>query len=561
MKKILSAVLAAAMILSLTACGSSSSGSASGSGSGQAAETTKAAVQIAEVNVGSNDAKAEVTTEEKVIDETKKRELVAGIEKEGSCLVPWDPNKAAANASNPALMNIYEAAFEYTRDGGVKPLLAKSYEVNDDYTVWTIHFRDDVHFSNGDPMTADDVVWSYTMIQDIPISKTIWYYFEEAVKVDDYTVEVHLSQPYQPLLRSALTGCRGLIASKKHWEEVGETYDGYYADPIGTGPYVLEEYKLKERQVFVKNPNYWNKAEIDPFYEKITLKYLTDQNTQMLALENNEIDVLLYAKIPPLLQLPANTDIEFNVTQSSGHIWLQMNENKGNPTSDINIRKAIACCINKDDMNQVVYEGYSKPADTSACDFFTGAPKREDITAWIPEYNKEEAKKYLEAAGYNGEEIILLCVSGSMPEQCAVILQGELLSIGMNCSVKALDNASVNAQSKLPEGWSCQIQTATSSAMDYSWIATYQSYDAKTAAGFAAPMVRNEELEDLFAKQSSEFDEEARSKMFARIESIMNEDVQRIPIIENYSTCAYHNWVKGVDARPVEYLYYFKYWY
>ncbi len=567
MKRVISVILAAMMAVSVTACG--------GSGSSGSSTETSAKKEVAiesvsgnkdtSLNSGSSTAAAEsATTAESTVDPSrKKKKLVVGTDKEPDCFAPWDPDNFATNSDNPMVMQIYETTFELQKDGTVKNLLLDSYEVNEDYTEWTMHYKDNVYFSNGDHMTSADVAWSITCMANTKIGKTLWPKFVEAREDDEYTVTVVLEEPYIPLILSGFTGCRGVIADKTYFESLGSDIDAYNAAPVGTGPYMFKEYKLKESETMVKNPNYWDKN-VDVFFEEIQLKFLTDQNTQMLALENNEIDALLAAKIPPLLMLPDNSDIDFTVSQYAGTFWVQFNETGNVPTKDINIRKGIAAAIDREAINTVVYEGYSTVADMQCCEFFTGAPNMEDIKVQLPQYDPEAAKKYFEAAGYNGEEITILCISGSLMEQAAVVIQGELMNLGVNATVKALDNASVNAAAKLSEGYCIRIQSATSSAMDMSWGATYMSYDRSVEMGMGTdshiPFPRVEEAEDLYAKALVEFDQEARGKMYARIEEILNEEVRRVPLVNQIGTIAYHNWIEGVEGRPIEYMVFFKYW-
>ena len=563
MKKILSIAMAAMMALSLAACGSSSS-----SGSGAAApETTKAELNIGAATgnkaVTDNGVVETTTAAEKVIDETKKKELVIGTDVEPDAQVPFDPDLGFSNNENIMTCNIYEGAYALTHDGGVTPLLATGYEVNDDRTVWTIHLRDDVYFSNGDHLTAEDAAWSYNEFANHKSTKSMWGgsgAFVGAEALDDYTVQVTLNTPYIPLLISGFASRAGLILDKKYYDEVG--LEAYKENPVGSGPYMLTEVKIKEKQVYEKNPNYWDKN-VNVFYEKMTLRFLTDQNTQMLALENGEIDVLYNAKLPPLLKLPKDSGISFTMSEAAGPMVLYFNETGDVPTKDANIRKAIASCVDREALSTVIYDGYATPAYYHGCSFFTDAPKDEDITVKPVEYDLEAAKKYLEAAGYNGENIVLIVASGSMMEQAAQVIQGELMKVGINCELKSLDNASVQAAMKLPDGYSMWIHRANSSAIDFSWERNFlsQRYKAKTSPDSFNQWIYNEEFEDLLDATDFQFDHDERSKTFAKMQDILNEEVRCIPLINTYNITAYHDYVQGVEGCPIEYLIQWKEWY
>lgn len=558
MKRVLAVILAGAMALSLTACGGSSNKDASGSSAAGSAAVTMSEITGSGKSLSSTDTQ-ETTAVERVIDESKSRKLVVGTDKEPYAQAPWDPERPGSNTCNVMTCNIYEGAFEVNKDGSISPLLATHYEVNDDYTEWTIYFRDNIYFSNGDHMTADDVIWSYDNMAACSNSASLWVNYDHTEKIDDYTVKVVLSEPFMALSLSAIAGRVGLIQDKAYYDQVG--LDGYKANPVGTGPYILSEVKLNDYQVYTKNPNYWNKENVDVFYEEIRVKFLTDQNTQMLALENNEIDVLLNAKLPPLLMLPESSDIKFDLAQASGVSFLLFNSTGNNPCKDVNIRRAIASCMDRDILNSVIYEGYSAPAYYIGASFFMDAPKDEDITVKLPEYDLEAAKEYLKAGNYNGETVNLLCISGTEEEQAAQILQGELLKIGVNCEVKSLDSASAKALQKMPDGWDVRFYTGTSSAMDFSWQRQFLCYNDLILTGNHVIIPNDAEYEQLWKDSNLEFDHEARSKIFARMQSIINENVWACAYLNRITVTAFHDRVKGVEGRPIEYLYQFKYWY
>lgn len=562
MKRGVALLLAASMMLSLTACSGSSKSQTKDSA---ASETTKA-LNIADASgakkTNDHEGTAEsVTAAERVIDETKSRVLIVGTDIEPDCQVPFNPDLGYSNTENEMSCNIYEGAYKVMPGGTVEPLLADSYEVNDDRTEWTIHFKDGITFSNGDPLEMEDVIWSYDQFAVHKSTKSMWANYDHTEKIDDRTVKIVLSAPYIPLMLSAIAGRCGLILNKGYYDEVG--LEGYTAAPVGTGPYILTEVKTQDRQVYEKNQNYWNIANNDAFYEKITLRFLKDQNTQMLALENNEIDVLLNAKLSPLLMLPDSSDIEFDIAQSAGPMVAYLNENNG-ICSNIDFRRALASCVDRDAISLVLYDGYATPSYYHGCDFFTDAPKDEDITVKLPEYDLEKAKEYLKAANYNGEEFVIVCTSGSIMEQAAQVLQGELLKVGVNCEVKSLDSASVTATVKLPEGWNMWMHRANSSAMDFSWQRNFLSarYKEKTQSAETYQFLHyDEKWEDLLDTTDSIFDHEKRAKVFADMQNIINEEVRCIPLINTFNVVAYHDRVKGIVGRPIEYLVFFSEWY
>ena len=556
MKKRLSALLVLSMAVSLTACGG---GSSSGSGSGASSETTPAVhiagIQNATTQTGG--ATEAATTEEKVIDENKKRELVVSAATEGKSFVAWDPDVSMSSNCIPFALQVYETPFKLSPTGEIENMLATGYEWSEDDCHLTLHFRDDVYFSNGDPMTADDVVFSFENTAPSKSGKTLWTNYESTEKIGDYDVVIHLSSPNASLINT-LAGRLSCIYDKKYYEQVD--LKGYVENPIGSGPYKLVERVLADHQTYELNENYWNKEEGLPFYEKITLKYLSDSNTQMLALENGEIDVLLQASIGPFLKLGADAPITYDACQASSVLALQFNQNWG-LTANEEFRKFLQYAINRDEINVGVYEGLAEVTDTYGPMLCTGCPEPGTYTP-VPDYDPEKAKQMLKDMGYNGEEFILSCQSGTKAEQACVIIQGQMLNLGVNCTVKALDQASYSALQKLPEGWNTGMRSAPIPSMDLDSMRTNLSYDHKVAnKAQYNPFQRSEELEDIFKKTMETADEEVRKELFAQATSYCNEHAYYIPLINEFTVIGYNKNVKGVHAYPMDGLIYYKEWY
>ena len=552
MKKLFSTLLILSMTFALTACGGSSSGSSS--------ETTAPAAHISGIQNSTTQTGAATeaaTTEEKIIDENKKRELVVSAATEGKSFVAWDPDTNMSSACIPFALQVYETPFKLTPTGAIENVLATGYEWSDDACHLTLHLRDDVYFSNGDHMTGEDAAWSLDMTAKSKIGKTLWTNYDSCEQVGDYDVVINLTAPNAYLLNT-LAGRLACIYDKKYYDQVDLA--GYIEHPIGSGPYKLVERVLADHQTYEVNENYWNKEEGLPFYEKITLKYLSDSNTQMLALENGEIDVLLQASISPFLKLGENSPITYDATSASSVLAIQFNQHWG-LTANEDFRKFLQVAINREEINLGVYEGLAEVTDTYGPTLLSGCPDPGTYTP-VPEHDSEKAKQMLKDMGYNNEEFIMACQSGTKAEQACVIIQGQLLNLGVNCTVKALDQASYNALQKLPEGWNTSMRSAAIPSMDMDSMRTNLSYDQLEINGRDYIYVeRSEELEEIFKKTMETADNEERKALFAQATSYCNEHAYYLPLINEFTVIGYNKNVKGVHAYPVDGLIYYKEWY
>ena len=557
MKRHIAMLLTGAMLLSLTACSSKSS-SSSGSGS----ETTKADVSVAAVQVdsglgkNSDGSQTQTTAAVSTVDPSKKKkEIVVGHPAEPDAFVPFSRTTSNTNDDNIMTQNIYEGLFKMMPDGSIVPLLAKDYSWNEEGTVFDCTIRDDVYFSNGDHMTAEDVVWSLEQYRANRMHQT-WLACESIEQTGDYSLRITLSYPSVGLMPACLSSRMGLVLDKKYYDEVGE--DGYYAAPIGSGPYMCTEIKLADHQTFELNPYYYGEK---PFYEKVTVKFLTDTNTQSIALENGDVDVFCNGSLDQYMRLDPNGDIKFEVNTASGYIFLSFNVTTY-PSSDINFRKAVISAVNSEDVNEVLYGGYSKTMPALACTFMTGYPREGKYTPTMS-YDVDAAKEYLKAANYNGEEFIIKCQAGSKGETAAVIIQGALINIGVNCTVKSLDSASNNALGKTAEGWHGNCAAMANSTLDTLNDLYPSAYRYNMEQnGYSYGCTQDDmDISDWYDQAYEMLDDEDRLVLIENIITAINERALQYPMVEDLNCSAYKYYVEGIKSRPMRSSYYFSEWY
>ncbi|MCG8615636.1 MAG: ABC transporter substrate-binding protein, partial [Desulfobacterales bacterium] len=154
---------------------------------------------------------------------------------------------AERNAVNAALQ-IYDSLVWVNEEGTVVPSLAERWEISEDGTTYTFHLRRGVTFHNGEPFTADAVVYSWKRgTRDEMPYKDRYKVAHDVTKVDDYTVKISTGKDPNPLLVRYLANDWGIIPPKYH-SEVGEAE--FLSHPVGTGPFVFKEWKKGDRIVY-----------------------------------------------------------------------------------------------------------------------------------------------------------------------------------------------------------------------------------------------------------------------------------------------------------------------
>src|SRR5690606_24058602 len=162
--------------------------------------------------------------------------------------------------------------------------LATDWAVSDDGLVWTVTLRDDVVFSNGEPLTAEDVAYPYTTaassggVVDLSV-------LDAAVAIDDTTVELRLARPQSTFVNRLAT--LGIVPEHAHG-------DGYARAPIGSGPFVLERWDEGQQLIAVRNPDYYGQQ---PAFERVVFVF-TEEDATLAAARAGEVHV---AAVPQTL--------------------------------------------------------------------------------------------------------------------------------------------------------------------------------------------------------------------------------------------------------------------
>jgi len=283
--------------------------------------------------------------------------------------------------------NLYDAYFRQEPDGSLTPALAKDVSVSDDGLVWTITLRDDVYFHNGYKLTAADAVWSLENLRELVPNEFSGTFrgLDLVEQVDEYTMKLTLTTPYAPF-RTVLSKRHSFVFCKQYWEEVGG-FEGYQANPIGTGAYKFVSYTSGENLILEANENYWG---IQPTIKHITLRPIASVATQFLSLENGEIDVILGADAASCLQIN-NPNLGFSYNGAAGRNILRLNCLAPSPLQDINLRRAIQSAISKEDVLIGSAEGYGTLMEFDVVPMWSGTPDVSKMRA-VP-YDMEKAKE------------------------------------------------------------------------------------------------------------------------------------------------------------------------
>lgn len=319
----------------------------------------------------------------------KKEELVLAVGKTDTGL--FDPKKGWGTHAQIRLT--HSSLMRIDSDVNFVPDLAKSYEVSTDGLTWTFPLREDVKFSNGEPVTAEDVKFTYEMLQEDGVSFDLS--FMKSIEIrDGNTVVITLTQPRSTFVNQ-LTEI-GIVPK--------DLYDDNYSNnPIGSGPYKVVQYN-DGQQIILEYNDYWYGSK--PQFKKLTLLLLAE-DAALAAAKAGEADIV---SVPPafaeqkidgmkLLRFESidSRGISMPTQKSGGKGKINENDvNVGNDvTADLAIRKALTIGLSRDSIIDIALNGYAQKA-YSICD---SLPWFNENTI-IQDGNIAEAEKILANAGW-----------------------------------------------------------------------------------------------------------------------------------------------------------------
>jgi peptide/nickel transport system substrate-binding protein len=373
--------------------------------------------------------------------------------------MPYAPERQANNAAQ----TLYDTLVFPEADGTFSPMLAESWEVSEDGTTYTFKLREDVEFHNGEPFNADAVVYSWQVYSQPEVTyASNWTIAENVEKIDDYTVAISTEEPNALLLPYIATSWS--IIPPQYHAEVGK--EGFAEAPVGTGPFMFQEWIKGDHLTVVANPNYWREGY--PKVAEVVFKFMTESATRVAAVQTGEIDIaprLSAEEADSLRDMEGVTVVNYPVDRVYYVAFNNMSTGQGTPIMDVNVRRALAHAVDVQTIIDTIFSGYA----TRAVGFVAPGNLGYQEVEPVP-YDPDLARQLLADAGYpDGFEIGMACPEAAYPsinEVCQAI-QGYLSEVGVTVDLELMEaNAFWDLETKkeLPplfvDSWSLLIGEA-----------------------------------------------------------------------------------------------------
>ena len=404
--------------------------------------------------------------------------------------------------------------------GGLNtPSLAESWTMSSDGRTWEFALRKGVRFHNGEPVTAEDVKFSFERYKGAasPILKER---VREVQVVDPGRVRFHLKDPWPDFMTFYGTSASGAawIVPKKYVEKVGD--DGFKKAPVGAGPYKFVSFTPGVELVLEAFDGYWRKT---PSVKRLILKSIPDESTRAAALKRGEVDVVYFLNGPIAEDVRRTPGLTLTAMRTNGVFWLMFPEQwtPGSPWADRRVRLAVSHAIDRQAINEAESLGFSGPTGNIV-------PRHQEFALAIDAhaYDPRRAKALLAEAGYpngfDGGDFTPFPPYSGMGEAIA----NYLAAVGVRLRIRTMERAA------LLSAWrERKIRNLFVGATGAAGNASTRIEPYATSRGTGAYGTLPE-VEALFTKQLQEMDRKKREEMLHQIQRILADRVVFAPIWE-----------------------------
>jgi peptide/nickel transport system substrate-binding protein len=443
-----------------------------------------------------------------------------------------DPHKSASMVDRHYYYQIFDTLVAVDAQMNPKPGLAESWE-NPDPKTYIFHLRQGVKFHDGTEFNAEIAKWNFDRMLDpkeiLPRASEIAT-IETVEALDANTLKITLKSPYAPFI-SVLTDRAGMMVSKEAVEKLGEEFE---RKPVGTGPFVVQEWTAKSQVVLKRNESYWDQGK--PYLAGAVYKIIPDETVRLTNLKTGDVDLL--EQIPPKDVKSVKAGGEFTVVETVGQGFDYLDLNTARPPFDNKaLRQAVAWAVDREIIQEKIYYNVGAVANGP---FPSSLWVHDQVYA---PYKRDLAKakeKLNEGGKPDGFSFKLTITNSPLNVLTAQVLQAQLKEASINMEIDLVDNSALGSALRSGEyqalraGWSGRTDPDGNA---YGLFVTngpinYRKYS-------------NAAVDDLLNKARVSLDQAERKALYQEVAKIAVEDAPLVFINSNQHLHVMKQSVKG----------------
>lgn len=462
-----------------------------------------------------------------------------------------------------------------------EPMLANSWEWNSDSSSITLELRSDVKWSDGIPLTIDDVIFSFDVYSDPAVESYLYGSFlnfntdKDSHIIEEKTFEklseTRLKIYFAPESSPSLFNLDFPIVPKHIFDKMPRkdiaTAKESFA-PVTSGPFMFEKWEKNQAIIIKQNPKSFLHKEGN--VGRIIFKVVPDYNSRLTQLKNNEVDLAEYIKPEDVGDLKKSDSFVITSLKGREYDYLGWNnldkeiykKNKGIAPnkffSSVKVRQALSMALNRNEVVTSYLRGYGELANSPISPIFKNAvnEKLQPFT-----FDLEKAKTLLAEEGWNdkdqngileknGEEFkFTLTISSNNPRRifAATLFKNTLKQIGIEMNIEQLELGMLidKINNKSADAWMASWIIPIPLDLKFSWYSNL----ATTPMNF--PSYQNKELDDLLDKLEAKISKQQKNELYKKIENILYRDqpVTFLYWIDN--VVAYNKKIKNIEVTPL----------
>jgi peptide/nickel transport system substrate-binding protein len=399
------------------------------------------------------------------------------------------------------------------------PSLAESWKESPDGKTYEFKLRPGLKFHNGDPVTTDDVKFSFERYKGAG-AKILQDRVQQVEVVDPLVVRFHLKEPWPDFMTffGTTATAAGIVVPRKYLTQVGD--DAFKKHPIGAGPYKFVSHKPGVEVVLEAYPGYWRRV---PNIKTVVMKSVPEATTRAVMLKSGEIDIAAVLDGPDAEGIQRDGRFQIVSSKHASIFWIEFAEqwDTKSPWHDKRLRLAVNHALNRQQINQAACLGFCPPAGVIV-------PRVMDFALQVepPAYDMRKAKQLLAEAGYpNGLEAGDFVGIPGFPTVAESVVN-DLTAAGIRVKMRTTERAAFYSDWKDKKLRGLFMTAVGNSGNAASRVESFiQSKGAYAYGGYP-------DIDDLFLQQARERDVKKREAILHRIQQLTIERVMFAPVMD-----------------------------
>lgn len=464
-----------------------------------------------------------------------------------------DPFQTAWTATRSVVRNVAESLVDQDpKTGDIKPWLAKSWTISGDGLTYTFKLKSGITFSNGEKFNADAVVTNFEgdlkTLKENPGTVGGFYvqYLASVTKVDDDTVQFHLSKPDGSFLQGLATPTLAVIAPASFKNTAVERCGGSY---YGTGPFTITKYDVNTSTVLTRRKGYTSPSPFashrgDAYLKSVEIDYVPESSVRIGNLKSGNADIIWTTSDSQLTQndiaqiKAAGGSVKSRSLPGSAFDLMPNVRAASSPLSDLSVRQAFSYAIDRKTYASTnIRSGY--PVVSSVVDSTTPGYKK---LAAVTTYNVEKADSLLTKAGWklnkkdgyrykNGKKLTLHLLTTSSDNGYELI-QDEVKKVGIELKIDVVTSAQYTTKTNANDYDLVSITYTRSDPSAINTLLDVRYATFKAISGNTQTDADQKWLEDAFDRAAAQTDESKREAVYGEIQDYLAEHVTAIPVYE-----------------------------